>query len=102
MPAEENGHHDYSSFWLGLLIGAVATGVVVYLLDKEGKGNLVENLKKDIQLLLAKVNQLVTKDSQTEVKVVDSEVSQDSQEMTAVRMVKPSLKFFKKNGKRLN
>lgn len=100
---EKTKDHDHSFFWLGLIIGAVVTGVLVYLLDRDGKGNLVGNLKKDLQVILAKVNKLVNEKGTPELSVEEVKSEMENGGLVALKVAEPKpKKFFKKNGKLLS
>ena len=98
-----------SSFWWGLIVGAVAAGVLVLFLDKEDKENLRENLKGDWGKILEKIKEItegVSKEKnrqKAEVAVQDVALDLEAETVKVPKTVKPkpSKKFFKKNGKKI-
>jgi len=99
---EERRENNGSGFWLGLIVGAVAAGLAVYLLDKEDKETLVKNLKKDWDSVSQKIKDLVEEplveeDEETGEPVVEEEELKEK----PVGKKKPLPKFFKKNGKKV-
>jgi len=101
----EDQKENNSGFWLGLIIGAVATGLIVYLLDKEDKDNLVKNLKKDWDVVSRKIKEVVGENVGKDEENSDPNVQPLTEETQAVKrniLTKRSPpKFFKKNGKKV-
>lgn len=88
-----------SGFWVGLVVGVIFTGLAVYLLDKEGKGNLVETLKKDLGKALEKIDRLSSRKG-----VVSEMDEEDKKEITTPEKKSSEnklKKFFRKNGRNL-
>lgn len=105
---EETKNKNSSSFWLGLLVGAVAAGLLVLFLEKDNgeKENLIRNLKNDWGRVLEKINELVNdkKELKSEALEIESVLEQTTEpkDVTIVKVAKePVKKFFKKAGKKL-
>jgi len=106
---DKKNQNQGSSFLGGLIIGALAAGLVVLLLDKEDKDNLRENLKSDWEKVLEKLKEIMESASKVQksppatVTVQDVEEDLGAKPITTPKVVnlKSVKKFFKKAGKQL-
>ena len=102
---EDKENNKNSNFWLGLFIGAITAGALVYLLDKEDKNNLVKNLKNDWESIVEKIKKLVNeKDSHLkEALIADELIPEVAAPENLVTNPKQKIKkFFKKSGRILH
>ena len=112
MSTENERQNQDNGFWFGLIVGAAAAGLAVYLLDKdkEEQQNLIRNLKAELTETIGKIKELL---SEREVKKPFAEKGEKEEkkllatktnhsDSNAVPVNSKPKKFFKKNGKKLH
>lgn len=106
---DKDKQNQGSGFWWGLIVGAVAAGLAVLLLDKEDKEKFRENIKGDWEKILEKIREITEgagkEKNKQKVEVTVQDVASDL-EVETVKVPKtvkpkPAKKFFKKNGRKI-
>ncbi|HNP89076.1 MAG: hypothetical protein BWY24_00077 [Microgenomates group bacterium ADurb.Bin219] len=116
MTGQNESNNRDNGFWWGLIIGAVAAGLAVYLLDKDKdrKENLIANLKEEFADILAKFKKIVQEEKVEKEEVGNGETVKKILLANTNGLTKTNeddlgrsgslktKKFFRKNGKKLH